>query len=87
MQQGWIHGYPSRVRLGRGSDKEGHLWKCPWGKFCLSPLLGITMVPDQIHSCASVHLKELEKKKKSITRGMHHLAVLGKLAHILVMDA
>ena len=25
-QQGRIHGYPSRVRVGRGSDGEGH-----WG--------------------------------------------------------
>ena len=23
-KQGWIHGYPSRVRVGRGSDREGH---------------------------------------------------------------
>jgi len=25
-KQGRIHGYPSRVRVGRGSDREGH-----WG--------------------------------------------------------
>ena len=24
MKQGRIHGYPSRMRLGRGSDKESH---------------------------------------------------------------
>ena len=24
-EQGRIHGYPSRVRVGRGSDREGHM--------------------------------------------------------------
>ena len=32
MKQGRIHGYPSRARVGRGSDGEGHwgIWQEQW---------------------------------------------------------
>ena len=41
------------------------------------------MVPGQIESCAVLHLKESMGMKKSNSKGMHHLIVLGKTACLI----